>query len=814
MPKREFAASTIPPFSTSQYFADETEGWILGRMVSKQLTGDALKMDHPGAVSHVQGLSILPLQRTTFEGSIAQLAKNGFADLPPLKNPELMDMAEDLAQLSYLHEPAVFWGVKNRFSNKNIYTYSGIVLIAMNPFQKIDMYAPDVMREYAGKTREELEPHLFAIAEEAYRAMLRGRNQSIIVSGESGAGKTQSTKYIMRYFATVDSLSKIDGVEALMRPELMTQATEERKSEIEEAVLATNPILESFGNAKTTRNDNSSRFGKFIEIFFSKPESGNVRITGAQIRTYLLERSRLLFQPLTERNYHIFYQLCAAAPAAEREELGLGKWQDFFYLNQGRAGVVKTIDDVGDFELTQKALSTIGMSVTQQWKIFRVCAALLHIGNIKITGFEGNNDKSFVPEDDPAMVQTCKLLHLNQAEFTKWMTKRQIITGKEKFLKDLKVDMAVVVRDSVAKFIYIKLFDWLVRNINKNLKRGSKGDESFTGVLDIYGFEHFEINSFEQFCINYANEKLQQEFNSHVFRLEQELYMREKIVWKMIDFNDNQPCIDLIEGKFGILDILDEETRLPAGLDSSFLSKLNQRFANASQKFYEKPRFGNSSFTVKHYACRCHKNKDSVSQEQHEVLSSSSFSFLTEIIAKSSSSSKKATLGSMFKASLVQLMQTIRATESHYIRCIKPNMAKSAFGFEGPMVLSQLRACGVLETIKISCAGYPNKMTHKQFALRYRLLVKSRHWDLPDRDLCEMIVKTVLQDPDKYQFGTTQVFLRSGQIASFENRRTERQTFLMVLGQKNIKRFIQRRKYLRLRESTIKIQAGNYFRLR
>ncbi|KAJ3212445.1 Myosin type-2 heavy chain 1 [Dinochytrium kinnereticum] len=795
------------------YFPHDEDGWVVGRLVTKTVSPD----------SSTVGFEFLLLennQTVTLNFTSDSLVKNAFADLPPLKNPEIMEMADDLAQLSYLHEPAVFWGVKTRFGNRYIYTYSGIVLIAMNPFEYIDMYSVDIMREYAGKRRDELEPHLFAVAEECYRAMLEGKNQSIIVSGESGAGKTQSTKYIMRYFATVDSLSKMNELDLLMRPELAKGVSGGQQSEIEQAVLATNPILESFGNAKTTRNDNSSRFGKFIELFFSSPDSGSVKITGAQIRTYLLERSRLVFQPAT---------------AAEKEELGLTQWQDFAYLNQGKAGVVRTIDDVEEFEATQKALSTVGISVSMQWKIFRICAALLHLGNVKIQ--PADNDSTDISDTDPALVTVCKLLQLHLPTFKKWLTKRQITTRGESFEKGLKADQSLVIRDSVAKFIYTRLFDWLVAIVNKNLKRDSGRGQNFCAVLDIYGFEHFETNSFEQFCINYANEKLQQEFNSHVFRLEQELYIKEKIVWKMINFNDNQPCIDLIEGKLGILDLLDEESRLPTGSDMSFISKLNTRFAVPGQKFYAKPRFGNNAFTVKHYAIDVtytadgfiEKNKDTVSPEQLDALNKSTFEFFVEVIntgaaveeeapkksvasdstlsRRTTTSIKKPTLGSMFKGSLVQLMETIRATESHYIRCIKPNMAKTAFGFDGPMVLSQLRACGVLETIKISCAGYPNKMTHKQFANRYYLLVNSKFWDIPERELSEKIVTTVISDPDKYQFGTTQVFLRAGQIASFENRRTERQTYLMILGQKNIKRFIQRRLYLRMRAAAIKWQA-------
>ncbi|KAJ3232825.1 Myosin type-2 heavy chain 1, partial [Chytriomyces hyalinus] len=403
----------------------------------------------------------------------------------------------------------------------------------VNPFERLNIYSNDIMREYVGSKRTDLEPHVNGIAEECYRAMLEGNNQSVIVSGESGAGKTQSTRYIMQYLAVVDSLSKLDSVEALMRPESMHSGV--KRSETEDAVLASNPILESFGNAKTTRNDNSSRFGKFGELFFSDPSSGSVRITGAKVRTYLLER--LIFQPKTgficalfssdynpygirnkislqkERNYHIFYQLCAAVPAAERKHLALDHWEKFHYLNQGNAGVVRNVNDAEEHKITMDALSTLGMSVATQWEIFAICAAVLHIGNIKITS--DGNDGCAISNNDPAIEHCARLLGINKTDFIKWVTKKQTTVGKEKYIKDLKPDLALVARDSVTKVVYTKLFDWLVRNINKSLKRDSTNDQNFIGVLDIYGFEHFAVNSFEQFCINYANEKLQQEFNAH-----------------------------------------------------------------------------------------------------------------------------------------------------------------------------------------------------------------------------------------------------------------------------------------------------------
>ena len=329
--------------------------------------------------------------------------------------------------------------------------------------------------------------------------------------------------------------------------------------------------------------------------------------------------------------------MCAAVPGAERKELGLGNWDTFTYLNQGGVGTVPGVDDAAEFGITQRALSTVGIPVSTQWDIFKICAALLHIGNIKINA---ERDECNISDSDPSMLHACKLLSVDPSEFKKWITKKQITTRSEKIVTNLNQYQATIGKDSIARFIYTMLFDWLVKVINKNLDKEEEAVGSFIGVLDIYGFEHFKKNSFEQFCINYANEKLQQEFNQHVFKLQQEEYMAEQITWSMIDFNDNQPCIDLIENKLGILDLLDEESRLPSGTDTSLVTKLHQRFAVATQKFFEKPRFAQNAFTIKHYACDVtydidgflEKNKDTVSDEQMSVLNASSFPFLLEII--------------------------------------------------------------------------------------------------------------------------------------------------------------------------------------
>lgn len=661
--------------------------------------------------------------------------------------------------------------------------------------------------------------------------MLRaGKNQTIVVSGESGAGKTVSAKYIMRYFATRDAPD----------PGGFSTGRSESISETEEQILATNPVMEAFGNAKTTRNDNSSRFGKYIEIMFD----AKTKIIGAKIRTYLLERSRLVFQPLKERNYHIFYQLVAGASDEVREKLGLLPVEEFDYLNQGQTPTIDGVDDKAEFEATRKSLSTIGLDEQTQEDIFRVLAALLHLGNVKITATR--SDSSLSPTE-PSLVRVCDMLGIDANSFAKWIVKKQLITRGEKITSNLTQQQAIVVRDSVAKFIYSSLFDWLVDKINRALATEEVMNQvkSFIGVLDIYGFEHFAKNSFEQFCINYANEKLQQEFNQHVFKLEQEEYVREQIDWTFIEFSDNQPCIDLIEGKLGILSLLDEESRLPMGSDDQFVTKLHHHFAGDKNKFYKKPRFGKSAFTICHYAVEVtyesegfiEKNRDTVPDEHMEILKNSTNPFVREVLecaaalrekdsaqaqTKPASSgpgrrpaaatNRKPTLGGIFKSSLIDLMNTINSTDVHYIRCIKPTEAKEPWKFEGPMVLSQLRACGVLETVRISTAGYPTRWTYEEFAMRYYMLCHSSQWTSEIKEMCHAILRKALgeashQKRDKYQLGLTKIFFRAGMLAFLENLRTTRLNECAVMIQKNLRAKYYRRKYLEARESILQTQA-------
>ncbi|KAF3760213.1 hypothetical protein M406DRAFT_85656 [Cryphonectria parasitica EP155] len=810
---------------TRAWQPDATEGWVASEVTKKQVDGDKVVLTFQLENGEVKEVKL----------TLAALESGNDESLPPLMNPTMLEASDDLTNLSHLNEPAVLQAIRLRYVQKEIYTYSGIVLIATNPFARVDsLYVPGMVQVYAGKQRATQAPHLFAIAEEAFADMIRdSKNQTIVVSGESGAGKTVSAKYIMRYFATRESPDN---------PGAKSKKGAEAMSETEEQILATNPIMEAFGNAKTTRNDNSSRFGKYIEIMFDT----ETNIIGAKIRTYLLERSRLVFQPLKERNYHIFYQMLAGMPEAQKSELGLLPVEQFEYLNQGNAPTIDGVDDKAEFKATMDSLTTVGVNDATQTEILKMLAGLLHLGNVKIGA--SRNDSVLAPSE-PSLERACAILGIDATEFAKWIVKKQLITRGEKIISNLSQAQAIVVRDSVAKYIYSSLFDWLVEIINRSLATDEVLSQvkSFIGVLDIYGFEHFAKNSFEQFCINYANEKLQQEFNQHVFKLEQEEYLREKIDWTFIDFSDNQPCIDLIEGKMGILTLLDEESRLPMGSDDQFVTKLHSNFATGDKsKFFKKPRFGKSAFTVCHYAVDVtyesegfiEKNRDTVPDEHMAVLRASKNSFLVSVldaaasvrekdVASATSSSvkpaagrkigvavnRKPTLGGIFRSSLIELMSTINNTDVHYIRCIKPNEAKEAWKFEGPMVLSQLRACGVLETVRISCAGYPTRWTYEEFALRYYMLVPSKQWTSEIRQMASAILAKALGEStgggqDKYQLGLTKIFFRAGMLAFLENLRTTRLNDCAIMIQKNLRAKYYRRRYLDAREAIVRVQAA------
>ncbi|KAK6184800.1 hypothetical protein SNE40_007185 [Patella caerulea] len=731
-------------------------------------------------------------------------------NLPHLRNPDILIGENDLTSLSYLNEPEVLYNLKLRFLDSNlIYTYCGIVLVAINPYEQLDIYSNDIIQAYSGQDMGAMDPHIFAVAEEAYKQMSRfEKNQSIIVSGESGAGKTVSAKYAMRFFATVGGSQ--------------TETLVERK------VLASNPIMEAIGNAKTTRNDNSSRFGKYIELGFSRANS----IIGANMRTYLLEKSRVVFQAQDERNYHIFYQMCASAKLPEFKKMGLKNADDFFYTAQGGAPEINDVNDAEDLISTREAMTTLGLSEQQQMVIFQILAAVLHFGNVSIQECEGETCE--IPDNDIALKYMCKLLAIEESQMKMWLCNRKIQTVNETLNKPLTESQARDARDALAKHIYSNLFNWIVTQVNRALHSASK-QHRFIGVLDIYGFETFEINSFEQFCINYANEKLQQIFNMHVFKLEQEEYVKEEIEWSFIDFYDNQPCIDLIESKLGILDLLDEECRMPKGSDSNWCQKLYDKHLGKSRHF-NKPRMSRTAFVIIHFADQVtytadgflEKNRDTVLAEQINILKASEIELVGELFSdavdnkkgrgvsvapikqqpKAGSKQHKQTVGTQFRESLSLLMGTLNATTPHYIRCIKPNDEKVAFSFDPKRAVEQLRACGVLETIRISAAGYPSRWTYPEYFQRYRVLAKAKQIIKGNmRKTCESIMPDLIDDPDKYRFGKTKIFFRAGQVAYLEKLRSEKLRACGVMIQKHIRGWLSRIKYQKIRKSALLVQC-------
>uniref|UniRef100_A0A8C2YFR4 Myosin VC n=1 Tax=Coturnix japonica TaxID=93934 RepID=A0A8C2YFR4_COTJA len=637
--------------------------------------------------------------------------------LPPLRNPDILVGENDLTALSYLHEPAVLHNLKVRFvESRLIYTYSGIILVAINPYKQLPIYGDAIIHAYSGQNMGDMDPHIFAVAEEAYKQMARFsvKNQSIIVSGESGAGKTVSARYTMRYFATVSKSSS--------------------NAHVEDKVLASNPITEAVGNAKTTRNDNSSRFGKYTEISFDP----SYRIIGANMRTYLLEKSRVVFQ--------------------------VGK------------------------------MRTLGVNVA-------------------------TNVRPFGPVDNHLNI-FCELLELNSDKMAQWLCHRKIITTSETVIKPMTKPQALNARDALAKKIYSHLFDYIVERINQALQFSGK-QHTFIGVLDIYGFETFDVNSFEQFCINYANEKLQQQFNLHVFKLEQEEYMKEDIPWTLIDFYDNQPVIDLIEAKMGILELLDEECLLPHGTDENWLQKLYNNFVNKNALF-EKPRMSNTSFIIQHFADKVNCKETGFIFRlcadffQDSPVSISPFSSTISIksarpVLKSPNKQLRMTVGSKFRSSLSLLMETLNATTPHYVRCIKPNDEKQPFEFDSKRVAQQLRACGVLETIRISAQSYPSRWTYIEFFSRYSILMTQQELSFSDKkQICKIVLQRLIQDPNQYQSGRTKIFFRAGQVAYLEKLRSDKLRHACIVIQTSVRGWLQRRRFLCMKQAAITIQQ--YFR--
>jgi len=716
-----------------------------------------------------------------------------------------------MTKLAYLNEPGVLNNLQERYLLDDIYTYTGTILIAINPFQSLaHLYGPQMMLEYKGVDLGELSPHVYAISDNAFRQMCKARrSQSILVSGESGAGKTETSKLIMNYLAWM-------GGRAL--------ADESDGRGVEEKVLESNPLLEAFGNAKTVRNDNSSRFGKFVEIQFD----GDWRISGAAIRTYLLERSRLVSINDPERNYHIFYQLCDGASTALREELFLKPAREFKYLNQSSCFELKGVDNVKEFKRTKHAMKVVGIAPDEQHNMFRVVAAVLHLGNITFAeGSEPDSSKIADKAAESHLSACAQLLGVDAEALRKALTTRTRHTFDGPIISPLPVDAATSNRDSLAKTIYSRMFDWMVDRVNRAV--GQDGHAAaVVGVLDIYGFEQFQENDFEQFCINLANEKLQQHFNQHVFKMEQIEYEKEEIDWSYIEFVDNQDVLDLIEKRpGGILSILDEQCRFPTATPKDLSLKLDQEeFVKASSRF-SKPKLNQTAFTIDHYAGEVtyqmdhflEKNKDYVIAEHQELLSTADFDYIRSLFPaevedgkdpKASQKSKSAyqfkSVGTRFKGQLASLMETLSTMEPHYIRCVKPNSHNKPAMFEPANVLHQLRCGGVLEAVRISCAGYPSRREYAEFVDHFWHLAPELLSLSDDREIVRrLLAKINLQG---YQLGKTKIFLKSGQMAVLDKLRHEVMNAAATKITRVVRGFLARRQHRHMIEAIITIQCA------
>ncbi|CAH8320959.1 unnamed protein product [Eruca vesicaria subsp. sativa] len=703
---------------------------------------------------------------------------------------------DDMTKLTYLHEAGVLYNLQRRYALNDIYTYTGSILIAVNPFKKLPhLYNGYMMEQYKGAPFGELSPHVFAVSEVAYRAMIEdGRSQSILVSGESGAGKTETTKLIMQY------LTYVGG-----------RAAEDNRS-VEQQVLESNPLLEAFGNAKTVRNDNSSRFGKFVEIQFD----ANGRISGAAIRTYLLERSRVVRITDPERNYHCFYQLCASGSDAEKYKLS--NPHQFHYLNQSNTYDLEGVSNAEEYKNTRRAMDIVGISHDEQEGIFRTLAAILHLGNVEFSSGKEHDSSVLKDRESRNHLQlAADLFRCDANLLLASLCTRSILTREGTIIKALDCNAAVTSRDALAKTVYARLFDWLVDKINRSV--GQDPNSRFQiGVLDIYGFECFKSNSFEQFCINFANEKLQLHFNEHVFKMEQDEYRKEEIKWSFIDFIDNEDVVDLIEKKpIGIIALLDEACMFPRSTHESFSMKL---FHNCkSHRRLEKTKFSETDFTLSHYAGKVtyqtetflDKNRDYTIVEHCSLLSSSRCPFVAGLFASAPeasarSSYKFSSVSSRFKQQLQALMETLSKTEPHYVRCVKPNTLNRPQKFENLSVLHQLRCGGVLEAVRISLAGYPTRRNYSDFVDRFGLLAPEIMDESNDEQaLTEKILRKL--GLENYQLGRTKVFLRAGQIGILDSRRTEVLDSSARLIQRRLRTFVTHQNFITARACAISIQA-------
>lgn len=724
-------------------------------------------------------------------------------------NPPKFSKVEDMAELTCLNEASVLFNLKDRYYSGLIYTYSGLFCVVVNPYKKLPIYTEKVIELYKGKKRHEVPPHVFAITDTAYRSMLQDReDQSILCTGESGAGKTENTKKVIQYLAYVAASNRSaqrSSVSNLHIP-----------GELENQLLQANPILEAFGNAKTIKNDNSSRFGKFIRINFDS--SGY--ISGANIETYLLEKSRAVRQATEERCFHIFYQFMIGATPQQRKEFLLDDIKNYRFLTNGHVPV-PGVDDTQEFKLTIEAMTIMGIVPEDQAAILRVISAVLMFGNMTFKQ-ERNSDQATMPDDTVAQ-KACHLLGLSVTTMVQAFLKPRIKVGRDYVTKAQTKEQVEFAVEAIAKACYERMFKWLVTRINRSLDRTKRQGASFIGILDIAGFEIFKMNSFEQLCINYTNEKLQQLFNHTMFILEQEEYQREGIEWKFIDFGlDLQPTIDLLEKPMGILALLDEECWFPKATDKSFIDKVVSQ--HSTHPKFKKPDFrADADFSLIHYAGQVDysaqqwlmKNMDPLNENVVSLLQTSSDAFVTaiwkdaEIVGMGAaaggdtmfgSRTRKGmfrTVGQLYKEQLAKLMATLRNTNPNFVRCIIPNHEKKAGKIDSPLVLEQLRCNGVLEGIRICRQGFPNRILFQEFRQRYEILCPNTipKGFMDGKKAVEKMIKALELDPNLYRVGQSKIFFRAGVLAHLEEERDLKLTDIIIQFQSLCRGLIARRNY-------------------
>uniref|UniRef100_A0A3Q2YCY8 Myosin, heavy chain 10, non-muscle n=1 Tax=Hippocampus comes TaxID=109280 RepID=A0A3Q2YCY8_HIPCM len=787
----------------------------------------------------------IPSERHGFEAAsvreergdevVVELAENGKRasvnkdDIQKM-NPPKFSKVEDMAELTCLNEASVLHNLKDRYYSGLIYTYSGLFCVVINPYKNLPIYSENIVEMYRGKKRHEMPPHIYAISESAYRCMLQDReDQSILCTGESGAGKTENTKKVIQYLAHVASSHK-------------GRKDHNIPGELERQLLQANPILESFGNAKTVKNDNSSRFGKFIRINFDVTGY----IVGANIETYLLEKSRAIRQAKDERTFHIFYQLLAGAGEHLKSDLLLEGFNNYRFLSNGNIPIPGQ-QDKDNFHETMEAMHIMSFSHEEILAMLKVVSSVLQFGNI-IFKKERNTDQASMP-DNTAAQKLCHLLGMSVMEFTRAILSPRIKVGRDYVQKAQTKEQADFAVEALAKATYERLFRWLVHRINKALDRTKRQGASFIGILDIAGFEIFQLNSFEQLCINYTNEKLQQLFNHTMFILEQEEYQREGIEWSFIDFGlDLQPCIDLIERPAnppGVLALLDEECWFPKATDKTFVDKLIQEQGTHTK--FQKPRQlkDKADFCIIHYAGRVDykadewlmKNMDPLNDNVATLLHQSTDKFVAELwkdvdrivgldqVAGMNETAFGATyktkkgmfrtVGQLYKESLTKLMATLRNTNPNFVRfCLSGKL-------EPHLVLDQLRCNGVLEGIRICRQGFPNRIVFQEFRQRYEILTPNAipKGFMDGKQACERMIQALELDPNLFRIGQSKIFFRTGVLAHLEEERDLKITDIIIYFQSVCRGYLARKAFAKKQQqlSALKVLQRNcaaYLKLR